>query len=438
MAISRMDSDDYRNILMRKCYTCEFLGRPLCEKALRVCLEIADLESNSRSAISRISSQSKTRRRRYYVRPAHSDKLDIRFLSFDDYIASLDHQQFHEYTRLTPKEFDELHSRIAPRLEHRKCHRFPVSSVHRLAITMRFLGHGSGFVALSHEVRLGRATVMKIVYECCRAIKDELWSDTFPTPTAADWHQSAEQFRRLWRYPRAVASIDAKHFRCNAPRKSGSSFYNHEGSSIVLLAIVSGGYRIIAFDVGGKGKNSDSSLFRMSTLKPFLEEAKSQFPRGGDLNGQGHVDYHVLADGRARRIVESVFGILSVRFRVFQMPLCGLKMNCNLMIITALVLHNLLANRLTPQQMLQRYPPHAATYVENDGQYSRARLRKNAQRQRSRMLVTITLGSYNYICFTILERLLDSAAKYKPISVQFTMNSLVLLLYVSFVLLVYV
>ncbi|WKX92067.1 hypothetical protein Q1695_010249 [Nippostrongylus brasiliensis] len=53
-------------------------------------------------------------------------------------------------------------------------------------------------------------------------------------------------------------------------------------------------------------------------------------------------------------------------------------------------------------------------------------------------LVTITLGSYNYICFTILERLLDSAAKYKPISVQFTMNSLVLLLYVSFVLLVYV
>ncbi|WKX92065.1 hypothetical protein Q1695_010249 [Nippostrongylus brasiliensis] len=399
-----MDSDDYRNILMRKCYTCEFLGRPLCEKALRVCLEIADLES-------------RRRRRRYYVRPAHSDKLDIRFLSFDDYIASLDHQQFHEYTRLTPKEFDELHSRIAPRLEHRKCHRFPVSSVHRLAITMRFLGHGSGFVALSHEVRLGRATVMKIVYECCRAIKDELWSDTFPTPTAADWHQSAEQFRRLWRYPRAVASIDAKHFRCNAPRKSGSSFYNHEGSSIVLLAIVSGGYRIIAFDVGGKGKNSDSSLFRMSTLKPFLEEAKSQFPRGGDLNGQGHVDYHVLADGRfaqyswmqtpfrqteaandplkrhynecfssARRIVESVFGILSVRFRVFQMPLCGLKMNCNLMIITALVLHNLLANRLTPQQMLQRYPPHAATYVENDGQYSRARLRKNAQRQRSRMV----------------------------------------------------
>ncbi|WKY11178.1 hypothetical protein Q1695_003043 [Nippostrongylus brasiliensis] len=163
---------------------------------------------------------------------------------------------------------------------------------------MRFLGHGSAFVALAHEVRLGRATVMKIVYECCRAIKDELWSDTFPTPTAADWHLSAEQFRRLWRYPRAVASIDGKHFRCKAPRKSGSSFYNYKGFfSIVLLAIVSGGYRIIAFDVGGKGKNSDSSLFCTSALKPSLEEAKSQFPRGGDLNGHGHVDYHVLADG---------------------------------------------------------------------------------------------------------------------------------------------
>ncbi|WKX89659.1 hypothetical protein Q1695_008926 [Nippostrongylus brasiliensis] len=114
-----MDSDDYRSILMRKCYSCEFLGRPLCEKALRVCLEIADFESHSRSAISRISSQSKTRRRRYYVRPAHSDRLDMRFLFFDNYLASLGHQQFHEYTRLTPQEFDELHSRIAPRLEHR-------------------------------------------------------------------------------------------------------------------------------------------------------------------------------------------------------------------------------------------------------------------------------------------------------------------------------
>ncbi|WKX92290.1 hypothetical protein Q1695_010375 [Nippostrongylus brasiliensis] len=414
MAIS---SDDYRSILMRKCYTCEILGRPLCEKRLRVCLEIADLESNSRSAISRISSQSKTRRRRYYVRPAHSDRLDMRFLSFDDYLASLDHKQFHEYTRLTPREFDELHSRIAPRLEHRKCHRFPVSSIHRLAVTMRFLGHGSAFDALAHEVRLGTATVMKIVYECCRAIKDELWSDTFPTPTAADWHQSAEQFRRLWSYPRAVASIDGKHFRCNALRNSESSFCNYKGSSIVLLAIVGGGYRIIAFDVGGEGKNSDSSLFCTSALKPFLEEAKSQFPRGGDLNGQGHVDYHVLADGgfpqyswmqtpfrqteaandplkrhynecfsSAHRVVESVFGILSERFRIFQRPLCGLQTNCNLIIITALVLHNLLANRLTPPQMLQRYPPPAAIYVENDGQYSRARLGTNAQRQRSIMV----------------------------------------------------
>ncbi|WKX96216.1 hypothetical protein Q1695_012567 [Nippostrongylus brasiliensis] len=276
MAVSRVASDDYRNILMRKCYTCEILGRRLCEKALLVCLEIANLESNSISAISNISSQSKRRRRRYYVRPAHSDRLDMRFLSFDNYLASLDHQQFHEYTRLTPQEFDELHSRIAHRLEHRKCHRFPVSTIHRLAVTMRYLGHGSAFVALAHEVRLGRATVMKIVYECCRAIKDELWSDTFPTPTAADWHLSAEQFRRLWRYPRAVASIDGKHFRCKAPQKSGSSFYNYKGFfSIALLAIVSGGYRIIAFDVGGKGKNSDSSLFCTSALKPFLEEAPS-------------------------------------------------------------------------------------------------------------------------------------------------------------------
>lgn len=382
---------------------CQLRGRTICEKSLLVCLEIADLESRRTE-------------RRFYVRPSHLDTVDRRFMTFDNYLVSLDHTQFHEYTRLTPQEFAQLHSRLAHRLEHLSSHRMPVSSHHRLAITLRFLGHGASFVALAHEVRLGRSTAMKIVYECCRAIIDEFWSETFPVPSAADWQRSADQFRSLWRYPRGVGSIDGKHFRCYAPRNSGSANFNYKGYfSIVLLAVVNGGYRILAFDLGGRGRNSDSALFRTSPLKRFLEGAVGQFPYGGDLAGEGHVDYHILADGgfaqatwmqrpfrqaeassdplkghfnecfsSARRIVESVFGIICARFRVFQRPLIGSEDNCKLIIAAALVLHNLLARDVRPEAMLRRFPPLAAP--ENREQFSRALERREAQDQRLRMV----------------------------------------------------
>ncbi|VDP38049.1 unnamed protein product [Heligmosomoides polygyrus] len=38
-------------------------------------------------------------------------------------------------------------------------------------------------------------------------------------------------------------------------------------------------------------------LFRTSPLKPFLESSVGIFPAAGDLDGEGVVDYHILADG---------------------------------------------------------------------------------------------------------------------------------------------
>ncbi|VDL78436.1 unnamed protein product [Nippostrongylus brasiliensis] len=43
-----------------------------------------------------------------------------------------------------------------------------------------------------------------------------------------------------------------------APRNSESSYYNYkEFLSMILLAAVDGANRIMAFDLGGKGRNSD-------------------------------------------------------------------------------------------------------------------------------------------------------------------------------------
>uniref|UniRef100_A0A183FBI7 DDE Tnp4 domain-containing protein n=1 Tax=Heligmosomoides polygyrus TaxID=6339 RepID=A0A183FBI7_HELPZ len=220
----------------------------------------------------------------------------------------------------------------------------------------------------------------------------------------------------LWGYPRGVGSIDGKHFRFHAPRNSGSSFFNFKGYfSFVLLALVDGAYRILLLDIGGKGRNSDSGLFRSSPMRKFLERSVENFPRGGDLGGHGYVDYHVLADGgfaqtvwmqrpfrqaeaaqdiskahfnecfsSARRIVESVFGIICSRFRIFQRPLIGTEEHCTLIVSAALVLHNLLVDRIPSRQLLVRYTPTIEHGLREP--VSRAQGRVEAQEQRMRLV----------------------------------------------------
>ncbi|WKY06188.1 hypothetical protein Q1695_006413 [Nippostrongylus brasiliensis] len=74
--------------------------------------------------------------------------------------------------------------------------------------------------------------------------------------------------------------------------------YNYKGYySLILLAFVNARYRVLAFEIGGKGRESDAELFPTSRLKTLLEESVRLFPAGCDLGGEGVVDYHMLADG---------------------------------------------------------------------------------------------------------------------------------------------
>ncbi|EYC34966.1 hypothetical protein Y032_1226g3770 [Ancylostoma ceylanicum] len=50
-------------------------------------------------------------------------------------------------------------------------------------------------------------------------------------------------------------------------------------------------------DCGGKGRISDSGLFRTSPINAFLEAHRVDFPPSTPLGDQGVVDYHILADG---------------------------------------------------------------------------------------------------------------------------------------------
>ncbi|EYC35092.1 hypothetical protein Y032_1153g3705 [Ancylostoma ceylanicum] len=122
------------------------------------------------------------------------------------------------------------------------------------------------------------------------------------------------------------------------------------------------------FDLGAKGKSSDAGIYQESPMRTFIENHLTDFPSPASLEGFGVVSYHILADqgfaqavhmqrpfnrlqaesdsgiahfnkcfSSARRVVESLFGILASRFRLFLRPIHATQEHAKMLILTAMV-----------------------------------------------------------------------------------------------------
>ena len=83
------------------------------------------------------------------------------------------------------------------------------------------------------------------------------------TPSTVDeWHQVANSFESQWNFPHCLGALDGKHVVMQAPKNSGSVYYNYKGTfSVVLMALVGANYKFLYIDVGSCGKNSDGGIF---------------------------------------------------------------------------------------------------------------------------------------------------------------------------------
>ena len=246
----------------------------------------------------------------------------------------------------------------------------------------RFLATGRSFKDMSFSFRLGVSTIREIVYDTCTALWEVLQPIYMQRPTEDIWRKNAEMFERMWNFPHCVAAIDGKHCFLQCPPRSGSKHFNWKHCfSIVLLAAVDATYKFIWVDMGRSGGSSDGGLFRCTafgnkvltnelglppdekitksysaTPMPYVMVGDEAFPlvrnimrpypgrKKNKLGPKKTIFNYRLS--RARRLVESAFGILASRNRVFKSTSCMLPENYTKVILAATVMHNYLCGHL--------------------------------------------------------------------------------------------
>ena len=240
---------------------------------------------------------------------------------------------------------------------------------------------GDSYFNLASAYRMSKTIVSRIVPETCSALWNVLQPEVLPEPDELMWKKTSLDFEKLWQFPHCVGAIDGKHVQIQAPKNSGSMFYNYKKTfSLVLLAVCDAKYNFLAVDIGAYGRQSDGSVFRnslfgklllgqqlplpppvplsetLATPTPFVLVGDEAFPLssnlmrpypGVNLNRKKRIYNYRLS--RARRVIENAFGIMSSRFRCLRRPIGLSPENTTKVIKAAVVLHNFLLSQLGQQ-----------------------------------------------------------------------------------------
>ncbi|XP_066455104.1 uncharacterized protein [Eleutherodactylus coqui] len=315
--------------------------------------------------------------RNYWVHPLTSQRFSKGqfHLLYGDLRKSP--KRFFDYFKMSVATFDELLENLRPALIRSDTKmRLAISPEERLCVTIKYLATGHSFTSLHFRFLIGKATIRLIVRETCRAICDTLLSVHMPEPTTETWRKIADDFYATTSFPNCVGALDAKDIRTKMPPNSGAKHWNSSKHSIVLLALVDSNYRFIAIDVGAYGTTGCCSIFKKSHLGRKMKEGQLDLPECKPLPGTTRppMPFVFVADEafgltenilrpypnrnitpirkvfnyrliRARRAIDSAFGILANKWRVFYAPV---QLEANFVqdiIKAACVLHNLVLLR---------------------------------------------------------------------------------------------
>lgn len=332
------------------------------------------LSKNKRRLLLLLLLKKRQYNRQWWVRPI----LKQRILKgeFHNLIAEMrlgDAEYFFAYFRMTATKFEELLTLVACHLKPKNTRPDIISPAERLAITLRFLATGDAQQTISFNFRVGRSTICSIVARTCEVLWLVLRDIYMIPPNEHTWRQIITEYWTKWNFPNCCGAIDGKHCIIQAPKRSGSLYFNYKGTySINLMAVADANYCFVIVDIGAFGKQSDGGVFNNSKLYKRLEAKSLKIPNNLSLPGTSQLLPTVfLGDeafplkpylmrpfpgknlsfirsiynyrlSRARRVIENAFGILSTRWRILRRPMILNPQNACAVIKATCVLHNFL------------------------------------------------------------------------------------------------
>lgn len=103
--------------------------------------------------------------------------------------------------------------------------------------------------------RVGKATARNILIDTCEVLWRVLQKSQLP------------KFYERWNIPNCIGAVDGKHVVIQAPKCSGSEYFNYKKSfSIILMACCDAFNRFTMVDIGAAGANHDATVFKNSSI----------------------------------------------------------------------------------------------------------------------------------------------------------------------------
>ncbi|XP_011690497.1 PREDICTED: putative nuclease HARBI1 [Wasmannia auropunctata] len=265
---------------------------------------------------------------------------------------------------MSATQLEELLSIVGPLLVKKHVIQEPIQPKERLVITLRYVASGDLMTSMSYQYLIGVTTVSNIIRETCKAIWNRLCPLVLPPALSErDWLDIASDFEELTNFIHCIGAIDGKHVTIQCPNNAGSTYYNYKNAhSVVLMAICDARYIFRFVDIGAYGRRSDGGIYGGSVMGKNFNANRMNVPKPAAVAGGRILPYCLVGDEafplkpyllrpypgknglsqeqdifnyrltRARRMIESTFGILASQWRIYRKPIIAFPQNAKLMV----------------------------------------------------------------------------------------------------------
>ncbi|XP_064121773.1 uncharacterized protein LOC135226264 [Macrobrachium nipponense] len=194
--------------------------------------------------------------------------------------------------------------------------------------------------------------------------------------TPEEWNDVAKRFASKWNCFNCVEALDGKHIAIKKPEGGGSLYFNYKKFySIVLMALSDAKYKFLFVDIGAEGGAGDGGTWQKCKLARAITNNRAGLPQDRNLlNYDEPIPFHIVADDAfalntwlmkpyshqpqdsteriysyrlslARHVVENAFGLLQMRWRVFETTMQQDVQVCKKITLCPCVMHNLALQR---------------------------------------------------------------------------------------------